>query len=824
MTLQVYTLALGNFRDDTSGNNYAANTPVYILNSGGTLADIFRDQAGAQPIAQDGLNNISDAYGEFTFYVNSGQYISRVAGRDRLINVVGSDYFDSRVDDAVEQITQQTLASRGFRVVGTFADGFTYELFNDVGIDASGDSWIYVGAGAPNKAVTAGTVPSVGAGYQQVTFNSARGVQSSTGNVQDFIDSFELKVFQSPTTSSTTLIESYTKQPNQVFEVRKTSDDTLATIYSDEAGTTEIVQNGTNNISGSDGVVEFYITAGDYYIEVGSTISNFAAENLNLSRKTNVTVVNSGAFKVGSLLKLSDRASAIFEVLSGGTPNGFDVIDAGGGNVAITNIQDVEIKSLTSSSDLLEVFTYLSTKSENISLTMSAGEYSLSASVELPSNITLFFKQGALINVAIGETLTITGEVIAPNTEIFGGDGAVNLDNSSNGYNLAWFREGSGYINQRFAFASRGMKSYRFKKVIIPKPRQGDNGVFNSNGRLFRYFNAPITIDDPQNNMDIYIECEFYAKGNCESLLKFTGAAKPENINVYGSFLAGVAPDVVVGTGIDIQAMGRLSFWGNVILNGFQTSVKIGSEDMVQSVGAINIPRLQCAFFYENAVLIRGNTTANNTQGVRIGNVTCTAAQKKGLSAIKMSGILRNITIDNVVSATDVPKNGYAAEDAENVVEINADTAGLIATHIHVGSIYQASANNGLLIKSDEALTGLIANVKVERIYGKLNGSAAKIDYCSTVNIEEVENSSEVTIGSNAIFTNISSGAGIGSIDDNGSNTIINGFGNQTRGGGAPPSPTTPWPIGCKIRETSDDKVYLRVAKDNLASDFIALN
>lgn len=172
MTLQVYTLALGNFRDDTSGNNYAANTPVYILNSGGTLADIFRDQAGAQPIVQDGLNNISDAYGEFTFYVNSGQYISRVAGRDRLINVVGSDYFDSRVDDAVEQITQQTLASRGFRVVGTFADGFTYELFNDVGIDADGNSWIYVGAGAPNKVVSAGTVPSAGAGYEQVTFNA----------------------------------------------------------------------------------------------------------------------------------------------------------------------------------------------------------------------------------------------------------------------------------------------------------------------------------------------------------------------------------------------------------------------------------------------------------------------------------------------------------------------------------------------------------------------------------------------------------------------------------------------------------------------------
>lgn len=79
--------------------------------------------------------------------------------------------------------------SRGFRVVGTFSDGFTYELFNDVGIDADGNSWIYVGAGAPNKVVAAGTVPSVGAGYEQVTFNAASGILDSRGtNVQDYID------------------------------------------------------------------------------------------------------------------------------------------------------------------------------------------------------------------------------------------------------------------------------------------------------------------------------------------------------------------------------------------------------------------------------------------------------------------------------------------------------------------------------------------------------------------------------------------------------------------------------------------------------------
>ena len=76
------------------------------------------------------------------------------------------DGWNAEIADKIDEVNK----SRGFRVVGTFADGFTYELFNDVGIDVNGDSWIYVGAGAPDKVVSAGTVPS-SPDYQQVTYN-----------------------------------------------------------------------------------------------------------------------------------------------------------------------------------------------------------------------------------------------------------------------------------------------------------------------------------------------------------------------------------------------------------------------------------------------------------------------------------------------------------------------------------------------------------------------------------------------------------------------------------------------------------------------------
>lgn len=172
MALQIYTLTLGNLKDDQDGNNYSADTPVYIVKSDGSFASIYSNSSGSNLINQNGIDNLSNSSGEFTFFVESGQYIVRVNGKENLINVIGSTYFDSRVEDSVSKIIEETQSSRGFRVVGAFADGFTYELFNDVGIDADGNSWIYVGAGAPNKIVAAGTVPSVGAGYEQVTFNS----------------------------------------------------------------------------------------------------------------------------------------------------------------------------------------------------------------------------------------------------------------------------------------------------------------------------------------------------------------------------------------------------------------------------------------------------------------------------------------------------------------------------------------------------------------------------------------------------------------------------------------------------------------------------
>ena len=97
------------------------------------------------------------------------------------------------------------------------------------------------------------------------------GLSVSSQYVDDKLaDAFALKIFQSPTAGGLTEIQTRTVDAGEVYEVRKTSDNSLATIYSDAAGTIEIVQDGIDNKSGSDGVVEFFVSDGDYYVEVGS--------------------------------------------------------------------------------------------------------------------------------------------------------------------------------------------------------------------------------------------------------------------------------------------------------------------------------------------------------------------------------------------------------------------------------------------------------------------------------------------------------------------------------------------------------------------------
>ena len=84
MALEQITFNIAAFNDaDAGGNNYFAGEIYEVFNTNDTLADIFSDAAGTNPINQDGISNKSNASGEVTFYINNGSYYIAVGGYRR---------------------------------------------------------------------------------------------------------------------------------------------------------------------------------------------------------------------------------------------------------------------------------------------------------------------------------------------------------------------------------------------------------------------------------------------------------------------------------------------------------------------------------------------------------------------------------------------------------------------------------------------------------------------------------------------------------------------------------------------------------------------
>lgn len=154
-----------------------------------------------------------------------------------------------------------------------------------------------------------------------------------------------------------------------VFEVKNQSDNTFATIYADSSGTTQIPQNGIDNVSNSRGECNFYIDDGDFYLEVNSQQKNFNIGNFktNFANIDEVKAYPKLSKLIGQSINTTEYhastsyGGASYSVVSAGsvTPNGMDIIqgvaDSGAAIVLILesdmNITHFGFKKNTPSSD-----------------------------------------------------------------------------------------------------------------------------------------------------------------------------------------------------------------------------------------------------------------------------------------------------------------------------------------------------------------------------------------------------------------------------------------------------------------------------------------
>lgn len=88
------------------------------------------------------------------------------------------------------------------------------------------------------------------------------------------------------------------------------------------------------------------------YLQALSGLDQPSDLDQSYRRAATVAQVENGDFPAGSRLRLTDRADAPFDVDVGGTPNGMDLLDAGGGNTAVYQYSDdIDVKHLGAALD-----------------------------------------------------------------------------------------------------------------------------------------------------------------------------------------------------------------------------------------------------------------------------------------------------------------------------------------------------------------------------------------------------------------------------------------------------------------------------------------
>ncbi len=315
----------------------------------------------------------------------------------------------SEFDLAIEQYKE----SRGFNTKGTFATGFTYELPNDVGLDADGNPWILIDASSLPVIVSAGTTPS-NPPYKQVSYGTASQVSTNTSDtVQSFADSFALKIFQSPTNGGLTEIQTRTVDADEVYEVRQTSDGSLATIYSDAAGTTEIVQDGASNASDSAGVVGFYIGDGEYYASCESKTSYFTTTQQSPIIDKEYQDILQHCGSVGTKYNILSYDNAKYVVVNFSDTGGYYLPVNSSVKLKLIHNGDIKLSWLGEITDLSDVMEYVD--SVATSVTYEGKAYPTLGSVNISSCTSHNFNGckidgSGIVDTSVDQVLSIKGD------------------------------------------------------------------------------------------------------------------------------------------------------------------------------------------------------------------------------------------------------------------------------------------------------------------------------------------------------------------------------------------------------------------------------
>lgn len=376
-------------------------------------------------------------------------------------------------------------------------------------------------------------------------------------------------------------------------------------------------------------------------------------------------------------------------------------------------------------------------------------------------------------------------------------------------------------LNEKWDNMRKHFIPFQQKEILIPTPTEGCAGAIKTGTGWKWKLTSPLLFDDKCNCSKILIYDEIVSSTNIEAAIRIDDTAKPEDIDfVYGIRIRGDSKnDRKIGVGIDIRSGARINFFGQCLINDVDYGVIVGGEKQ-SAPASVTFDKLSVGFPNECGVLVYGKMTDST---ILANDINIQILQQEGKDAVRFQGKVIGADIRNIVYNTDIPKNGYIANDAKNVVRV-IPSDGMQLRNLTIGNIFGNNAECGF---KSENIYGEkskpknidIGHIRVSHTAG--DPPAFNIDFIENIRISSIGEYNTSIIGASATFPTLEKKTNTKSITDSSHKLVVNNMARRTNIGIYDLPSSADYPLGTvvSVQNSNGNRIYIKHKETGVAND-----
>lgn len=401
------------------------------------------------------------------------------------------------------------------------------------------------------------------------------------------------------------------------------------------------------------------------------------------------------------------------------------------------------------------------------------GTYLINQNATITSD--LFFT-GGMITVPTGKTVTITGTVLAASEVIFKGLGTIIIARGI--IDCSWF-DGTDAAS-KFAFLARMLTNSNglTKTVIFPTPASTDAWAALSGTSQWGYgwrVDTPILVTQLVGMTTFLTPAPFIATSSIARMWYMgSGAGKADGWHFPMRLL-------LDGNTSNCTAMMTIeggSSWSlNVVeMHNGVNGITVAPTGAGKTVSSFHIKHIICGELNGYGLMLDGSASSANS--ITDGVIEYCASYGLGTAGanyfIQIQGVVQNLKIGKVMNRATAAAHSDYALAAVFITNANnlAPSLGVEIGYILANS----TVNTAKAVVIGDSSGGSAPKISGVTLRGGLSPTAPafSVDWCTDINIENVDDNATITVGANASETYIR-GCNPAIVTDSGTRTRIEG-------------------------------------------------